>query len=136
MARITDPWLCLDQNPLLYEKEILPVGPLTRWVGDDKEILQANVKLPFLKRVAEKFKKFRQHGIAAHCYKTIVEHPENNQGYIKDAYIKKNSKCVDSLHVRVLFHDAKAKKSALRNEVSALIPTKFVDHKNNSYDHP
>lgn len=137
MPTITqDPWLMLDKaDPLLYEKEVLPVGNLTRWVGDDKEVIHANIKRPFLDRVVKHFETFKKRGIAAHFFKTHVEHPDNNQGDLKEVFVKPNSKGVESLHVRVKFHDEKARDDALKNEVSALIPQKYVDNKNNVYDH-
>lgn len=131
-----DSWLQLDTTDLIAEKEVLPVGRLTRWVGDDRQVLHADIKQPFIERVANQFKKFKEVGVRVPIFKTHREDPDNKRGEIIDAYVKPNKQGVPSLHVKAKFDNAEAMRLAFANEVSAMLPPKFVDGKNNTYEYP
>lgn len=132
-----DSWLQLDAaSPLVYEKELLPVGKLTKWVDGAKKILDADITRPFLDNIVSNFKKFAASSIRVPLFNTHKEDPENKRGQVRDLYVKPNSKGVDSLFSKVEFDDQSAVQLGTANEVSVMVPPKFVDSKNNSYTWP
>lgn len=132
---VTEAWLKLDQ-PFLYEKEILPIGKLTRWVSDAKEVLEANITRPFLDNIVSNFKKFKEVGVRVPVFKTHSEDPSNKRGQVEDVYVKKNSRGEDSLYGKIKFDNQEAVSLGTVNDVSALIPPKFVDGRGNKYMWP
>lgn len=130
-----DSWLQLGTG-LVYEKEILPVGQITRWVNDAKDVLNANIKREFLDRLVTHFKKFKEVGVRVPVFKTHHEDPSNKRGQVEDIYVKPNSRGQDSLHAKISFDNEAAVELAMANDVSALIPPKFVDGRGNHYDWP
>lgn len=131
-----DSWLQLDAASLVYEKELLPVGKLVRWVGDAKDVLDTVIQRPFLDNLVLSFKRMKGVGVRVPIFKTHHEDPDNKRGQVEDLYVKKNSKGVDSLFLKGRFDNENAVQLAMNNDVSALIPPKFVDGKGNTYTYP
>lgn len=132
---LLDPWLQLDA-PLLFEKELLPVGKLTKWVDGEKKILDADITRPFVDNIVTQFGRFRQAEIRVPIFKTHKEDPDNKRGQVRDLYVKPNSKGIDSLFGKIEFDNQAAADLGRANEVSVLVPPKFVDSKNNRYQWP
>jgi hypothetical protein len=130
----TIPWE--HRDGLVYEKEILPVGNLVRWAGDNKEVQHIDVKRAFLNKVVSQFKKFKEVGVRVPLFKTHEEDPDNDRGTVEDVFVKKNAKGFDSLFAKVKFHNEAARDLGLNNDVSVLCPPKFVDGKGNHYSYP
>lgn len=134
---LLDDWLQLDTAaPLLFEKELLPVGKLSKWVDGAKKVFEANITRPFLDNIVSQFSRFKDASIRVPVYKTHKEDPDNKRGQVRDVYIKPNSKGVDSLFGKIEFDNAEAADVGRRNEVSVLVPPKHVDHRKNEYQWP
>lgn len=129
-------WEKPGADPLLWEKECLPVGRTVKWMGDDKEVLDADIKLSFLQQLVRNFQKFKEVGVRVPFFKTHVEDPDNDRGTVEKVLVKKNANGVDSLFSWVRFHNEKARDNAINCDVSVLCPPKFVDGKGNSYLYP
>lgn len=130
----TTPWKHVAG--LEYEKELLPLGKVVKWIDDSREPISVDVHREFLDRTVEQFKKFQQVGIRVPLFKTHVEDPDNDRGTVRDVMVKQNDDDVDSLFIRVKFNDEKARDQGLHNDVSAMCPARFVDAKGNHYEYP
>lgn len=129
-------WRKSKTDPLLFEKELLPVGDLTQWVSDDKEIKHMTIRRPFLDHVVKAFDSMRSVGVRVPLFSTHVERPENDRGEVVKVYVKKNQKGEDSLFGHIRFNDEDAAKQGRHVDVSVGIPPKFVDGKGNRYMWP
>lgn len=130
-----DAWLQLD-SPLVYEKELLPVGKLTKWVDGAKKVLDADITRPFLDNIVDQFRRFKSVGVRVPVFKTHKEDPDNKRGQVQDLFVKKNSKGEDSLFGKMEFDNKEAVQLATTNDVSVLVPPKFVDGRGNKYQWP
>jgi hypothetical protein len=129
-----DAWLQLDSaSSLVYEKELLPVGKLTKWVDGAKKVLDADITRSFLDNIVTNFKKFKEVGIRVPVFKTHKEDPDNKRGQVEDVYVKQNSRGEDSLFSKIKFDSQDAVQLGTTNDVSVLVPPKFVDGRSNKY---
>jgi len=122
-------------DPLVMEKELLPVGEICPWVENDKPVT-VEVKEPFLDRMVSQFKQFQKTKIRVPFFKTHVEDPDNDRGTVLDLQKKPNKDGVMSTFIKVKFHDEDAKKKCTRVDVSAMCPKSFVDGKGKTYSYP
>lgn len=120
---------------LLYEKELLPVGPVTKWVSD-ANVQHVDIKPAFLERVVEQFRKFKDVGIRVPLFKTHVEDPDNDRGTVEDLEVKTNQRGKLSLFSKIRFSSEEAANQGKNVDVSVLCPPKFVDGQNNEYTFP
>ena len=127
-------WKKSKKDPLLYEKELLPVGEITHWMGDDREVQQVTVERPYLDRLVTMFKQMKKTGVKVPLFKTHKEDPDNERGEIVKLFVKPNEKGEDSLHSHVRFHEKEFARQGRHNDVSVGIPPKFVDGKKNIYN--
>ena len=123
-------------NGLTYEKELLPVGPVTKWVAGDKQVTDVDIKLSFLERVVAQFKKFKDVGVRVPLFKSHIESIDNDRGTVEDVFIRDNSQGVPSLYGRIAFSSEEHAKTGSQVDVSVMCPPKFVDGKGNAYDFP
>lgn len=130
-----DPWLQLDA-PLVYEKELLPVGKLTKWIDGEKKVMDADISRSFIDNVVTQFDRFQKANIRVPLFKTHKEDPDNKRGQVRSLYVKPNSRGVDSLFSKIEFDNQAAADVGKRNEVSVLIPPKFRDSNDNRYQWP
>lgn len=128
------PWKPVEG--LLYEKELLPVGPVTKWVNGDRQVTDVDVKLSFLERIVEQFSLFKAVGVRVPLFKTHVEDPDNDRGTVEDVFIKPNASGTPSLFSTIRFSSEDAARLGKAVDVSVMCPPKFVDGKGNSYDYP
>lgn len=131
----TVPWTP-TADPLVFEKELLPVGEITRWVGDDREVQLIDVKPAFQDKLVEQFRKFKEVGVRVPLFATHKEHPDNDRGTVEDLEIKQNPRGQRSVYARVRFNDKRAAEQGKNNDVSVGCPPTFVDAKNNRYMFP
>lgn len=123
-------------NGLVYEKELLPVGPVTKWVNGDKLVTDVDIQLSFLERVVAQFKKFKEVGVRVPLFKSHIEDVDNDRGTVEDVFIQNNQSGVPSLYGRVAFSSEEAAKVGSKVDVSVMCPPKFVDGKGNAYEFP
>jgi hypothetical protein len=123
-------------NGLVYEKELLPVGPVTKWVNGDKQVTDVDVKLSFLERVVSQFKKFKEVGVRVPLFKSHIEDVDNDRGTVEDVFVRENESGVPSLYGRIAFSTEEAAKQGSQVDVSVMCPPKFIDGKGNAYDFP
>ncbi len=129
------PWT-KTKEPLVYEKECLPVREITRWVSDDREPLKVRVKEEFIQNIVDQFSVFQAKGIRVPLYKTHKEDPDNDRGTVIGVEVKENAKGVPSLYAKVKFHNEDFRDKGLRNDVSVLCPPKFKDADGDTYEYP
>jgi hypothetical protein len=134
MTLALDSWKSVDG--LLYEKELLPVGPVTKWINGEKQVTDVNVQLSFLERMVDQFKKFKEVGVRVPLFKSHIEDVDNDRGTIEDVFIRENSKGTPSLFGKVAFSSEDAAAVGSKVDVSVMCPPKFVDGKGNRYEFP
>lgn len=128
------PWKPVEG--LLYEKELLPVGPVTKWVTGDKSVIETDISLSFIERVVTNFKKFKDVKVRVPLFKSHVMDPDNDRGTIEDVFIRKNPAGVDSLYGQIRFSSEEYASMGKNVDVSVGCPPKFVDGKGNAYEFP
>lgn len=124
-----------DDDDLLYEKELLPVGQFINWVSDDERV-PIHVTQPYLDKMLADFKKFKEVGVRVPLFKSHIEDVDNERGLIEDVILKPNAQGVGSSFVHVRFADKASRDAGIRNDVSAMCPPRFVDGKGNQYEYP
>jgi len=124
------------KKPLVFEKELLPVGDIVHWVSDDKEVKEIRVKRTFLDKVVDNFKKMKEVGVRCPLFGSHVESSDNHRGEVVAVKVKKNNRGEDALFGRIKFNNAKVAEQGKNLDVSVGIPPKFVDGKKNVYEWP
>ena len=122
-----------SNDPLLFEKELLPVGKIVPYVNAKHEVAPVEVEKSFLQNIVNHFKKFTKVGVRVPVFKSHTEDADNDRGTIQNVFIKKNSKGIDSLFGLIKFHDVNAAKRGTKVDVSVMVPPRFRDGKGNVY---
>ena len=129
------PWTKVGQDPLLFEKELLPTGRIVKWVGNNGQVHDIRVKRPFLDKLVKDFNKLTSRGVRIPLYSTHVEHPDNERGLVKELLVKQNKRGRDSAYIRTRFHNEKYAEHGKNLDVSAGIPPSSTDGKGGVYVH-
>ena len=133
MPKATSPnWLRLsqDEDSLLYEKEILPVGKFVK-VDDD---LEFEITEDGAHKIAASSNEMIKSGNKS---PNVLTHSgQEPYGQFEEYYVKPNADGVPSIHGRVRFESKELRDKALTNDVSAYIPPEFIDGKGRRFLHP
>lgn len=125
-------WLRLSQDDdcLVFEKEILPVGKFVK-VDDD---LEFEITEDGAHKIAASTNDMIKVGNKSP--NVLTHNGQEPYGQFEEYYVKPNVDGIPSIHGRVRFGSKELRDKAIQNDVSAYIPPEFIDGKGRRFLHP
>lgn len=126
-------WILLtEQEPLVYEKELLTEGKIHRKMPNGKIGVLTFTK-EFLDNVLNNFLQMQENGVKVPVYLRHVLKEENRLGTVLDLTVRPNAKGKQALFMKVEWANEEAKKVGLANDVSIGLLEEYMDPKGAHY---